>query len=252
MDVMTILIGIAAFIISAVVIYTISAFSMREKTFEEVIEEQRRQQEEEREKQRLEKKAEKEQTKKKFKKGKQDKSKDKNVAASPAVIVEPEIQPTEQKMVNLEIDPEIITGTETLVLASSVRNRGKKEKPGKSILHNKDEVAPVSQKTVEVQHKQIVPKDELALKKVHEKPVVVEKIEMVQASTSSAAPPKEKKSKVSSEAKENLPPVKYEKEEPKSSKLMNQQKNRTEDEKRSKNKGNSIIIISVIMNFFVV
>ncbi|XP_059160566.1 ribosome-binding protein 1-like isoform X10 [Physella acuta] len=207
MELITILIGIAAFIISALLIYCISAVSMREKTFEEVMEEQRRRQEEEREKAKAEKKAEREQQKKKYKKGKE------KVKEKAAQVNEPESK-VEQKMVNLEIEPEIIEPTESLGLNAGVRQRGKKEKSVKPILHNKGEVTPVVEKTVEVHHKSIVPKDELELKKSHEK-IVIEKIEKVKAVHTETSV-KEIISRQEVKEKENLPPKKVEKIEEKS------------------------------------
>ncbi|XP_035824469.1 ribosome-binding protein 1 isoform X1 [Aplysia californica] len=204
MEIITILIGVAVFIISALMIYCISAFSMREKTFEEVMEEQKRRQEEEREKAKAEKKAEKEQHKKKYKKGKQEKVKEKS-----AQVTEPELKVEHKvKMVNLEIEPEIIERTESLGLNAGLRQRGKRDKSSKSILHNKDEIAPVADKTVEMRHKQVAPKDELELKKAHEK-VVVEKIEKVKA-VQQQQEVKESRQKHSMESKENLPPKKNE------------------------------------------
>merc|ERR1712121_337116 len=99
-------------------IYCISAFSMREKTFEEVMEEQKRRNEEEREKAKAGKK-DKDQ-KKKFKKGKSEKAKP---------VSEPEIK-AEPKMVNLEIEPEIIQPTESLP-KEGLRQREKKSKNAK-------------------------------------------------------------------------------------------------------------------------
>ncbi|CAG5127379.1 unnamed protein product, partial [Candidula unifasciata] len=204
MDVVTILIGAAVFVISALVIYCISAFSMREKTFEEVIEEQRRREEIEREKAKAEKRAEKELQKKKHKKGKNEKVKEKA-----AQVTEPELK-IEHKMVNLEIEPEIIEPTEHLGLNVGVRQRGKKEKATKSILQNKSEHTPVVEKAAEVYHKPVVPKDELELKKSHEKTVVekIEKVKVVHTETHH-----EVKVKHSTESKENLPPKKAEKDE---------------------------------------
>ncbi|XP_055879082.1 ribosome-binding protein 1-like isoform X3 [Biomphalaria glabrata] len=199
MEVLTILVGVVAFVLSAIIIYCISVFSMREKTFEEVMEEQRRRQEEEREKAKAEKKAEKEQ-KRKYKKGKPEKVKEKS-----AQVTEPELK--DQKMVNIEIDPEIIEPTESLGLSTALRQRGKKEKVAKPILHNKGEVSLISEKTVEVQHKPIVPKDELELKKKHDSKVVenIEKVKIVPTEAIVTASRQE--------IKENLPPKKVEKEE---------------------------------------
>lgn len=70
MEIQTLLIGVTCCILSAVIIYLISIFSMKEKTFEEVMEEQRLRQEEEEKKVRSEKKAERGE-RKKFKKFKE-------------------------------------------------------------------------------------------------------------------------------------------------------------------------------------
>lgn len=166
MDPQTILIGIAIFVISALLIYFIAAVTMREKTFEEVMAEQKKRQEEEREKVKNDKKLEKELLKKKYKKGKGDKSKEKSAQVSePELKDSPKAQQKEHKMVNLEIEPEIIEPSDSMVLGSSVpRNRSRK----KSILHNKDEVTPVAEETVELPHRPIKPLDDLELKKLHD------------------------------------------------------------------------------------
>lgn len=168
MDPQTILIGIAIFVISALLIYFIAAVTMREKTFEEVMAEQKKRQEEEREKVKNDKKLEKELLKKKYKKGKGDKSKEKSAQVSePELKDSPKAQQKEHKMVNLEIEPEIIEPSDSLVLGSNVpRNRSGTRK--KSILHNKDEVTPVAEKAVELPHKPIKPLDDLELKKLHD------------------------------------------------------------------------------------
>ncbi|KAL8611113.1 hypothetical protein ACOMHN_064403 [Nucella lapillus] len=165
MDPQTVLIGIGIFIISAILIYFIAAITMREKTFEEVMAEQKRRQEEEREKMKNDKKIEKEQLKKKYKKGKGDKSKEKS-----AQVSEPELKdtPKEHKMVNLEIEPEIIEPVESMVLSSSNKPRSRTSVQKKSILHNKDEVTPVVEKMVELPHKPIKPLDDVELKKLHD------------------------------------------------------------------------------------
>ncbi|XP_046558020.1 ribosome-binding protein 1-like isoform X7 [Haliotis rubra] len=156
MDPQTILIGAAAFVISAILIYLISAFTMKEKTFEEVLEEQRRRQEEEREKQKSEKKAEKEH-KKKYRKGKE---KTKEKPDKPAPVQETEVQ-RDHKMVNLEIDPEIIEPVETVAL----NTKKSKNKKSKSILVNKDEKPIVAEgkQMKELYHKEQAPKDEVEL-----------------------------------------------------------------------------------------
>ncbi|RUS91676.1 hypothetical protein EGW08_000502 [Elysia chlorotica] len=193
MEVATVLIGVAVFIISAVMIYCISAFSMREKTFEEVMAEQREREEKEREKAKAEKKAEKDLNKKKsFKKGKPDKVKEKS-----AQVTEPELK-SEHKMVNLEIEPEIIEPTESSSLTVGLRQRSNKKEKIKSILVNKDEHPLIATKQVELHHKPMVPKDEMELKKSHEK--------QEKAFVGEPLIVKETKAKVSAELKENLPP----------------------------------------------
>ncbi|BFZ11705.1 hypothetical protein BsWGS_14747 [Bradybaena similaris] len=193
MDVVTIAIGVVVFIFSALMIYCISAFSMREKTFEEVMAEQRRQEEIEREKAKAEKRAEKELHKKKHKKGKNEKVKEKA-----AQVTEPELK-VEPKMVNLEIEPEIIEPTETLGLNAGVRQRGvKKEKATKPILQNKGEHTPVVEKAAELYHKPVVPKDELELKKSHEK-VTHEKVSHEKVAHEKAAHEKAAHEKVTHE-----------------------------------------------------
>jgi hypothetical protein len=143
-DTQAIVIGIA-FVLAVVVIYIVSLFSMKEKTFEEVMAEQKRREDEEREKIRNDRKAEKD-LKKKNKKGK-DKGKEKSTH------VEPEIK--DEKMVNLEIEPEIIEPLE----GSSKKSKVKKSP--KSILVNKGEKGPVteSDKAEELPHSIPTPKD---------------------------------------------------------------------------------------------
>lgn len=210
MDVQVVIIGAVVFVISAVLIYLISAFTMKEKTFEEVIAEQKRQQEAEREKARLEKKLEKE-GRKKFKK--KEKSKDKSPQASPQASLQTQSSGSgsdqegkDHKMVELELEPEIIEPLEV----KPIKQTKKKEKPAKSILHNKDEKTPVAPESVvqQVIHSRPPPKDVVELKHSHEKekakkektvkdevepkaePVVVEEIVVKKESKShSAAPP---------------------------------------------------------------
>ncbi|KAK3792327.1 hypothetical protein RRG08_046639 [Elysia crispata] len=102
-------------------------------------------------------------------------------------------------MVNLEIEPEIIEPTESLSLSAGLRQRSGKKEKVKPILVNKDEPTLIATKQTELHHKPVVPKDEMELKKSHEKhaenAIVTEPL-MV----------KETKTKVSAEIKENLPP----------------------------------------------
>lgn len=204
MEVVTIVIGVVIFVISVLMLYCITAISMREKTFEEVMAEQRQREEEEKEKIKAEKRAEREQQKKKYKKGKHEKVKEKS-----AQVLEPELKV--DRKVSIEVEPEIIEPVETLDLIPDLRYRGKKEKPSKPILHNKGEHTPVSEKATELPHK-VVPKDELELKRSHEK-VVVEKSETMKPVYIEPPVESESKTKHSAEAKENLSPKKVEKEE---------------------------------------
>ena len=164
MDVQVVVIGAVVFVISAVLIYLISAFTMKEKTFEEVIAEQKRQQEAEKEKAKLEKKQEKD-VRRKFKK--KDKVKDKSPQASPQPTTVVDQDSKEHKMVELELEPEIIEPLEI----KPVKQSKKKDKPAKSILHNKDEKTPVVPDSLvqEMIHSGPPPKDDLELKHVHEK-----------------------------------------------------------------------------------
>lgn len=168
MDPWTVLAGVAVCCVSAVLIYVITFVSMREKSFEEVIAEQKKRQEEEREKVRNDRKIEKEHIKKKYRKGKGDKSKEKNAQVlDPGLKSPKKSEQKKHKTVNLEIEPEIIEPTDSVILGSQKRknNTGVRKR---SILHNKDEVAPVAEKAVELHHKPIKPLDDLELKKLHD------------------------------------------------------------------------------------
>lgn len=153
MDPHIILIGVAVFCVSALMIYLISVFGIKEKTFEEALAEQKQRIEEEKLKEKSLKKAEKE--KKKFRKSRE-KPKEKGLQVS-----EPEL-PKEPKMVNLEIDPEIIEPLTDLSATEGKRPQGGKKKP-KSILHNKNEDILVAKETQQVIHSIPVPKDELEI-----------------------------------------------------------------------------------------
>lgn len=173
MDPQILLIGVAVFVLSALLIYLISVFGIKEKSFEEALAEQRCRIEAENQKVRDEKKAEKER-----KKGKKSKEK----------IKEKVSQPKETKMVNLEIDAEIIEPLEA-------KNESKKPTPrsrkGKSILHNKDEEPKVAKETVNVIHSIPPPKDELELLHQREKPKEVEvKVAKVEKSKQETKPSK--------------------------------------------------------------
>jgi hypothetical protein len=160
MELQVVIIGAVVFVVSAIIIYLISAFTMKEKTFEEVIAEQRREQEELQQKSKQEKKAEKE-TRRRFKpKGKL--KGDQSPKASTSS--EPE---KEHKMVNIELEPEIIEPVEAEV---PLKMSKKKDKPTKTILHNRDEKTPVvpQEFVEEFVHVGPAPKDDLELKHSHE------------------------------------------------------------------------------------
>lgn len=210
MELQVALIGTVVFVVSAVLIYLISAFTMKEKTFEEVIAEQKREQEEQLQKVKQEKKAEKD-ARKRFKskgKVKGDQSPKVNRGSPKVSISEPEMK--EHKMVNLELDPEII---EPVEIGKPLKMSRKKEKPGKPILHNKDERTPVisDELVEEFVHRGPAPKDDVELKHSHEvkkeklkkepkekarkqeveqaKPVVEEIMRVSQTHVQAAAPP---------------------------------------------------------------
>ncbi|XP_056022401.1 ribosome-binding protein 1-like isoform X30 [Ostrea edulis] len=157
MDPHVVLIGVTVFIVSAILIYLISVFGIKEKSYEEAIAEQRKRHEEEQEKTRRDKKAERE--KRKGGKTKKEKPKEKVDEV-----------PKEHKMVNLEIDAEIIEPIETVEpkQKSSVKHR---KQPSKSILTNKDEKSLIAKETVEVPHFKPLPKDDVELKHEHDRDV---------------------------------------------------------------------------------
>lgn len=157
MDPHVVLIGVTVFIVSAILIYLISVFGIKEKSYEEAIAEQRKRLEEEQEKSRRDKKAEKE--KKKGGKAKKEKPKE-NVEEAP--------KPKERKMLNLEIEAEIIEPFDSAELKQKPTTVKQRSKP-KSILANKDEKPLVSKETVEMPHFKPLPKDDVELKHEHEK-----------------------------------------------------------------------------------
>jgi ribosome-binding protein 1 len=156
MDPQVILIGIVAFVVSAVLIYLISAFGFKEKSYEEAIAEQKRRIEAEQDKIRKEKKAEKD--RKRAKKGKE-KSKEK--------IQPSEHDTTDRKMVNLEIEPEIIEPQTSSDQESKPKPKAKKNP--KPILVNKDEKPKIAPHLQEAIHFKLTPKDEVELLHEHEK-----------------------------------------------------------------------------------
>ncbi|XP_060553042.1 ribosome-binding protein 1-like isoform X3 [Ruditapes philippinarum] len=204
MELQVVLIGAVVFVISAVLIYLISAFTMKEKTFEEVIAEQKRENEEKLLKVKQEKKAEKD-ARKRFKpKGKVKGDQSPKVVRDASPKVSFSETEKEHKMVNLELDPVII---EPVEIEKPLKMNKKKEKPTKPILHNKDEKTPVvSEEFVEeIIHRGPAPKDDVELKhiqdnkkdkpkkeskKKHEeqKPVVEEIMRTSASSVQAAAP----------------------------------------------------------------
>ncbi|XP_076442790.1 uncharacterized protein LOC143281463 [Babylonia areolata] len=169
MDPWTVLVGLSVCCLSALLIYIITLVSMREKTYDEVIAEQKKRQEEEREKVKNDKKIEKEQMKKKYKKGKGDKTKEKAAQESDNSSTSEHSSKKngqkKSKMVNLEIEPEIIESADVGLGSQKSKHSVVRKR---SILHNKDEVTPVVEKAAELHHKPIKPLDDLELKKLHD------------------------------------------------------------------------------------
>ncbi|KAK3576275.1 hypothetical protein CHS0354_036010 [Potamilus streckersoni] len=178
MDLQVVVIGAIVFVVSSVFIYFISAFSMRTQTFDDAIKEQKRRLEEEREKAKQEKKL----IDKKKKKSKE-KAKEKNVQVQ---VSEPELK--EHKMVNLEIEPEVI---EPLDMPPQDPKRNSKKKAAKPILINKDEKPMITQTPAEYKHGG-APKDDLELKHEHDKQLK----KSVKESISSKGSKKEKQEKL--------------------------------------------------------
>lgn len=162
MDMQTILICIAVFILSALLIYFISALTMREKTFEEAMQEQQKRHE-----LLLKPKTEGKKDKDKKKKKKKlaqgsDSMEDKNLQAS-----ESECECV-QKLVELEIDPVVMGEEASEPPAKGGKKKNKKtSKQPKPILLNKDE-QPLVKETKEADqlyHTPAVPLDEVQMKR---------------------------------------------------------------------------------------
>ena len=173
MDAQSLMIGAGVCVVSGLLIYIISVFSMKEKTYEEVMEEQRRRQAEALAKPKTEKKVDKKA--KKWKKGKGDKEK----TDEKSQVTESESE-SSHKMVEYELEPEIIQPVE---MAKSESKKASKEKTRKSkpILVNKDEKPLVkSQQDVDdaghgfsPDH---IPKDVLQMKRDHDVKAKAEKV----------------------------------------------------------------------------
>ena len=155
MDVqLLVIIGVAVALLTLLV-YLISIFGTRSKTYEEILEEQRKQQQE------LFGKSASEGDKKKEKKAKKPKKPKVEKQATGDAGQAQEVEEQPHKMLNLEIDPEIIEDQPPKPI-SDVRKR-KKSKP---ILHNRDEKSPVSSE-LEVEekfHPHRTPKDDVEVK----------------------------------------------------------------------------------------
>ncbi|XP_064624143.1 ribosome-binding protein 1-like isoform X15 [Lineus longissimus] len=159
------MIGAAIFVGSAILIYIISIFGIREKTYDEVIEEQRRERMESmKTKVRVEKR---DKYKKKYKKpGKEKDDREDSVEKrEDTPVFEESVQAA--KMVELEIEPEIIEPVGTPKL------KAKKAKKQKPILVNKEEKSytQVDQEVPETFHPKHLPKDEIEMKHAHEEEV---------------------------------------------------------------------------------
>lgn len=179
---------------------------MKEKTFEEVIAEQKKQQEEQQQKVKQDKKVE---PRRRFK----GKGKVKGDQSPKVTISEPEMK--EHKMVNLELEPEII---EPVEIDKPLKMK-KVEKSAKPILHNRGEKTPViSEDNVEEYvHRGPAPKDDVELKHIHDKkdkpkkekarkqeveqPIVEEVMRVTQTKVQAAAPPAKGDSKAVNKGK---------------------------------------------------
>ena len=164
MDPQTMLIGAAAFLVTFILVYLISVFGMHEKSFEEVIEEQRKREEELTQKNRSEKKGQKKPWRRRQKASKKTEAEEENMLQDKsAQVSEPE---PVQKMVELEIEPEIIQPVQAA--KSEGKAKKKKSKELKPILINKEDPSFVrAGPTEEVYHAPITPKDEVELKHEH-------------------------------------------------------------------------------------
>ena len=135
-DVQSIIIGLAVFALLAVIAYSISALTLRERTFEQVMEEQRG-------RQGLvstPKPAKMEKPKKKAKKPKQKTDKSKNGDHAQHGDDEVDTGVEDHKMVQYDPDPEVIeVKVELPVSEHGPRKRKKESKKGKPILVNKNE-----------------------------------------------------------------------------------------------------------------
>ncbi|CAH1791612.1 unnamed protein product [Owenia fusiformis] len=161
MDPQTLMIAAAIIIGAFILVYLISVFGIRERSYEEALEAQKQRQEDDKQ---TSKKSKKDQRAKKgFRRNKGDKE-----ASRASPESEEEIP---HKMVELEIEPEIIEPSET-----TPRKRKNKAKPEKSILLNKDEVSyrQDESKVHEAFHPKSLPRDEIEQKHAHEQVTVVE------------------------------------------------------------------------------
>ncbi|XP_064602919.1 ribosome-binding protein 1-like isoform X3 [Liolophura sinensis] len=163
MDPQILIAAAVSFIILVILVYLISVFGMREKSFDEVMAEQKRRQEEELLKSRSEKKAEKE-SKKKWSRRKTEKTREKGLYSQSEVIVETSTVSVKPKTLEYDPDPEIINPEDFPFKETKVTKS--KNKKTKSILVNKEEKAPVSNElhAPSLFHPSAPPKDEVELR----------------------------------------------------------------------------------------
>ena len=133
MDAQGIAIGLVVFVLSCIIIWAISALTMREKTFEQAMEEQRGQSAA-----LAQAKPSKEKAPKKKKKAKKSKSEE-NREVNNDVEDSGHATEEEHKMVQYELDPEIIEPQVAPVVEASPTGARQRKKKTKSILVNKDE-----------------------------------------------------------------------------------------------------------------
>ena len=198
------LVGACIVVVSAVVLYLISVCSMKEKTFEEVIAEQRQRNLQESQ-QAVKSKSEKERIKKRFRKGKGGTKADESPKQTAvAVSVEEERKRRNsktEKMVELELEPEIIQPVEE---TKAEKPKKKKEKPAKAILHNKEEKAMIQKtevsETFHTERGATVVKDELELK--HEREKILKKAEEMERERAPQEKERKEKKRKEKEQKE--------------------------------------------------
>ena len=201
METQAYMIGAAVVIISAILIYFIAAVTMREKTYDEILAEQRKRRE-------VLFPSSSASDKSKAKKKSKKKARPEHTELTDGGTSSDQEQP--QKMVELELEPEIIDNVSKP--PKEVRSSKGKKKP---ILINKQEKVEIQENvtTQETIHYRPPPKDSLALKQERERklsePQVDAQVEKVVTASSPDHPEKSKKRerKEKKEVTENGPEI---------------------------------------------